>query len=251
SKFNLWLFALDQPLGVVYSFLKDLIAVLVLVAALVFVYFRVIRRLPRLTLNAEGLVILGIIIAMMVADILYDGAVLARQGHSALAGPAGSVAGWVLSGLPEGALTSLALAGFWAHSTLVLIFLNILPYSKHFHIITAIPNVFFRDLTPRGRLRPIEDIEGRIERSEPLGISRIEQFTWKANLDFYTCTECGRCSDNCPATRTGKLLSPKHFGLDLRDHLYAREKELTAGGEIPAVELVPDTIKPEVLWACT
>ena len=119
----------------------------------------------------------------------------------------------------------------------MLVFLNLLPHSKHFHIITAIPNVFTRDLTPRGppaarwRRTPRSSARrcGAPPRSpttaEPVGVARIEHFSWKAILDFYTCTECGRCSDNCPAHKTGKILSPKHLTLDLRDHLYGREDE--------------------------
>src|SRR6185369_12327417 len=76
------------------------------------------------------------------------------------------------------------------------------------------------------------------ETAAPVGISRIEHFTWKAILDFYTCTECGRCSDNCPAHKTGKMLSPKQLTLDLRDHLYGREVEFInrPGGPKGAVD---------------
>lgn len=257
--FNLWILYSDMPLGRVYAFLKDVFAVLVLLAALVFVYYRVIARLPRMTLSIEGLVILGIIVFMMIADILYDGAAMAleaarlqKPAPSFHAGePAGSLLAAALAGFSPGALSVMKHAGFWTHSTLVLIFLNLLPYSKHFHIITAVPNVFLRDLTPRGRLRPVADIEGRMEREEPLGVSRIEHVSWKGLLDLYTCTECGRCSDHCPAWNTGKLLSPKQLSLDLRDHLYSRQKEVLDNGEFAKVDLISDVIKPEVLWACT
>jgi len=256
--FDLWVLGVDRPLGKIYSPLKDLFVLLVLFGALVFVYYRAIKRLPRMTLSTEGLIILGIIIAMMSADLLYDASGLVLQSrrdgtalHVSTVEPAGSLLAMPLQGAPEGLLRAIWRAGFWTHSFLVLLFLNLLPYSKHFHVITGIPNVYLRDLTPRGRLRPIPDIEGRIERGEPLGASRIEHFSWKGLLDLYTCTECGRCTDHCPANQTGKLLSPKQLTLDLRNHLYAREKELTGGSEIPAVDLVPDTIKPEVLWACT
>jgi Fe-S oxidoreductase len=193
--------------------------------------------------------------------------------------------------------------GFWTHSSLVLIFLNLLPHSKHFHVITAIPNTFLSDLAPLGRLPKVaestEALMAKVEkamedesgRAPAVGFSRVEHFTWKHFLDFYTCTECGRCSDQCPATQTGKLLSPKHLTLDLRNNLYARAGELThskqvaaagtqadpekpqndqgelaeagagdptdtsgtreAKREIALVDLVPGVIKPEVLWACT
>ena len=114
---------------------------------------------------------------------------------------------------------------------LVLVFLNILPHSKHFHIITAVPNVFLGDLTPRGRLRPLaentEKLMAAVEKATEgedllaarIGYARINHFSWKDVLDFYTCTECGRCSDNCPALATGKPLDPQKIVLDIRDQL--------------------------------
>jgi len=260
ESFNFGVFGSDQLLGQTYSFFKDVFAVLVLAAAFVFIYFRLFARLPRLTLNREGLVILGIIVAMMLADILYDGATIAGRMRSQsvflVCEPAGSVLARALYGLDQFTLTILRHLGFWTHSSLVLIFLNLLPYSKHFHIITGIPNVYFQDLHPPGRLPPIEDMDGKLEREETLGIRRIDQFSWKSVLDFYTCTECGRCSDHCPATKTAKKLSPKHFTLDLRDFLYNQEKALVADktngdAQEHRKDLVDGVIDPEVLWACT
>src|SRR5260370_40316868 len=114
----------------------------------------------------------------------------------------------------------------------------------------------------------MEKVGGAVETEDsvamPIGAARIEHFTWKSILDFYTCTECGRCSDNCPAYRTGKILSPKHLTLALRDHLYGREQELlgsapsakpasnpVANGSSGPIDLVPNVIHPDVLWACT
>lgn len=285
---------LGLPLGHVYSFVKDVFALLVIVGALVFVYFRAVRREKRMTLSGEGLLILGIIITMMLADLIYDGASFALRerfaqgvcdadaawcaragtllaplgpaqgpGYHAYPDPGGSLFALALSGLSVPALVAFAHAGFWTHSTLVLVFLNILPYSKHFHIITAIPNVFFSDLKPRGRLPPIaentEQLMAAVEKATEgedllaarIGYARIEHFSWKDVLDFYTCTECGRCSDNCPAFLTGKLLSPKHVILDLRNHLYGREGELEKEHRLKPVDLVPEIIHPDVLWACT
>jgi Fe-S oxidoreductase len=199
----------------------------------------------------------------------------AHATYSLWPSPAGSFFAVLFSNLRPGALIFLSRAGFWTHSTLVLVFLNLLPHSKHFHVITAIPNVFLRDLRPAGRLRPMaenaeklgEKVMAAGELPDPtaaaVGISRIEHFEWKALLDFYTCTECGRCSDNCPAHQTGKVLSPKHLTLALRDHLYHREDELVHRAAKPkdgdaaapvdttAFNLVPNAIHPDVLWACT
>jgi Fe-S oxidoreductase len=282
ESFNMWLFGVDQPLGKVYSLLKDIFVVLVILGTLVFVYYRVVKRLSRMTLSVEGLIILGIILTMMVADVLYDGANLVLEARSAVASadgtaiqkagltfhawePAGSIMQYALNPLSSDAVRVCGHIGFWTHSALVLIFLNLLPYSKHFHVITGLPNVYLQSLYPPGRLPPIVDIEGKLEREETLGIRRINQFSWKSILDFYTCTECGRCSDYCPATNTGKKLSPKHFTLDLRDFLYQHEKSLVtarngqssgaSNGNDESAEhgkdLVDGVIDPEVLWACT
>jgi Fe-S oxidoreductase len=281
---NLFVLGPHQTLGKVYEFAKDIVAVLAIVGVSVFVYFRVIRPQKRMTLHWEGLLILGIIGSMMLADITYDGAsillhhqnaqvcgILAQPAQAAGAevcskiatviaplgpppvesrievssamffpAPAGTVMAFLLQKLhvsPKN-LVTVAHAGYWTHSSLVLIFLNLLPHSKHFHVITAIPNVFFKDLSPRGRLEPIapsmekimEKLEAASSLSDPadadIGIAKVDHLSWKAILDFYTCTECGRCSDNCPAHRTGKVLSPKHLTLALRDHMYDHEKEL-------------------------
>ncbi len=284
---GLWLFGSHTPIGDAYSLLKDVFVVLVICGTLVFLYYRLVAKLPRMTLSTEGVIILCIIFVMMMADLIYDGAWLnlhALETGEAVSfrvwEPAGSLVAVLLAGASEGTLKVLAHAGFWTHVSLVLIFLNLLPVSKHFHIITAIPNVFFRRLGPVGRLAPIEDIEGKVEREETLGIKRIDQFSQKSILDFYTCTECGRCSDHCPATKTGKKLSPKHFTIDLRNFLYKHESTLIGGdeqsrdregavdanGETGAsdagtaplesnaahtIDLVDGIIDPEVLWACT
>ncbi len=266
---HLWLFDPSSSIGACYSLLKDVFVILVIVGTLIFFYYRLVVRLPRLSKGIEGIVILLIILVMMLADLTYDGAWMAiaeRASGDAVSfsifEPAGSLVALALQGVGDGGLTFLAHLGFWTHILLVLIFLNILPYSKHFHVITAIPNVFTQDLEPRGKLAKIDDIEGKVEREETLGIKKIDQFSWKSILDFYTCTECGRCSDHCPATRTGKKLSPKQFTVDLRNFLYRHEDALVAGGQASSPsdgdeatesqkDLVDGVIDPEVLWACT
>ena len=331
APFNLFILSPTSSLGETYEFIKEVMAVLVVCGTLVFFYYRLVAKPKRMALSWEGLLILGIIFSMMIADMTYDGAALVLaaknsafcglpihpgtaaqcatiattlapyQGErwtgawSAWPGPAGSAFAAMFSDLSPGTLMWIARRGFWTHATLPLIFLNLLPHSKHFHVITAIPNVFLRSLNPAGRLVPMaENAEKLMEKvgaageaadplALPVGVARIDQFTWKAILDFYTCTECGRCSDNCPAHRTGKTLSPKHLTLALRDHLYSREEELIAShakghlangaaagpnGAAPAtdatsaaaiaatdtvapINLVPDVIHPDILWACT
>ncbi|MCG3129223.1 MAG: putative iron-sulfur-binding oxidoreductase FadF [Phycisphaerae bacterium] len=231
--FDLWILGMDSPLGVAYALLRDVFTVAVIAGVLVFAYYRLVGRLKRLTLNVEGVVILGIIFAMMLADLAYEGGELIRaqrlSGDEWLwqaATPFASLAAVMLNPLPDGLVNFVWQAGFWLHSVLVLLFLNLLPFGKHFHVITVLPNVFLSNPQPRGRLTPIADLEGRLERGETLGAKALADFSWKTVLDLYTCTECGRCSDHCPATRTGKLLSPKHLTIELRDHVYRNERVL-------------------------
>jgi len=295
QRFDFWgLLARGTLLGDGYSLTKEIFAAIVLVGVLCFVYWRLVTKAKRMTLGLEGLLILGIIGTMMLADFLYTGAWLAlealREGtqpHFHVAEPIGSALGLALAGSDEGTLNVLAHVGFWWHAIFPLIFLNLLPYSKHFHVITNFPNVFASRLEHVGKLPMVVDIEGKVEREEAIGIGKITDLSWKQILDLYTCTECGRCSDNCPAYTTGKKLSPKHLTLALRDHLYASEGRLTAdtgivdplakkeavsdddevkrevlhtnppapeGGYFTtgaAVDLVPNIIDPDVIWACT
>ncbi len=219
-----------QPIGALYSLVKELSAFAAIAGGFVFVYYRVVVRPQRMSLGTEGLLILGIIITMMIADYIYVGGHTVREAralgtgvHWHWAEPFGSALGLWFSGMSDGTVTVLEHVGFWWHATWVLLFLNLLPYSKHFHIITIIPNIFTEPLDAKGKLPDVDDIEGKVERDEPIGIARPEHLTWKHILDLYTCTECGRCSDNCPAFTTGKELSPKHLTLALRDHLYELE----------------------------
>ena len=308
SDFNLWILAPDSALGRVYEFAKDSMAFLVLFGISTFFYFRVIKPQKRMTLSGEAILILGIIATMMISDMVYDGAgtvlraryaeLCSANGDASLAmcqqaakigapypaeaklayhffpSPGGSAFAAMFKSFGVTPLVALGTAGYWTHTCLVFIFLNLLPHSKHFHVITAIPNVFHRDLTPKGRLRPMapsaealmEKIGAVAEMADPgaadVGIGRIGHASWKAVLDFYTCTECGRCSDNCPAHRTGKMLSPKQLTLDLRNHAYANEANIIELGLRPAsadgspeaahqIDLVPAVIHPDVLWGCT
>jgi Fe-S oxidoreductase len=118
---------------------------------------------------------------------------------------------------------------FWGHLVMVFGFLVYLGYSKHLHIVSAAPNVFFKSTQPKGRL-PRVDLEAVMnaesEADQHFGPVTLEHFSWKDMLDLYTCTECGRCQTHCPAYNTGKVLSPKTLITDLRDHLY----ENIAGG---------------------
>ena len=238
-----------------YYGVKDLFVVLVTLACLYALYRRLVLRPKRLTLSGEGLLILGLILLIMASDVVFEGALqtLAPDSvtRSAFLGHAlaGVLAGWPVP-LREGALA----AGWWVHVLAILGFINLLPRSKHFHIITSLPNVFFsRAGEPGQGLRRL-DFES--ENTEQFGITRIEELSWKHLLDLHTCTECGRCDVFCPALNSGKPLSPKQFTVDLRDHLNAVTPSLLAVPPegMEAVErpaLMGQTIADETVWSCT
>lgn len=257
-------------LGGPYLFLKDIVEAGVIVAVLIALHRWLLSHPPRLFGFApaenklaqkshwEALLILLFIFGLMVTDLLYDGSRFARASDPLILSERrwallGSSVGFVLGGLEPGALKFLGGLSWWTHIVIILVFLNLLPRSKHFHIITAIPNVFFRKLEPAGALSLMD-----LEKGDTYGTSKIDQFTWKQVLDMYSCTECGRCSSSCPATASGKPLAPRQLLLDLRDYLYGHHDEITqkkiqsqnsqgASGSIVGQNLIPD----EVLWSCT
>ncbi len=257
--FDLWILG-DNPLGHLFNFVKDIVTLIVLVAAVFALVNRVIIKPERLTKSFEATLILLIIAVMMVADLAYSGWYLLEEGVSgfSMAEPFGSMVSGMFAGADRGSVAIIGTIGFWTHSVLVLVFLNLLPYGKHFHVITSIPNVYFSNLKSPGILPRDENIEKVLreeeeedEEEEPVfGVVEVQQFTWKDILDMYSCTECGRCADNCPAAKTGKPLSPKKFMCDVRNHLYSRQDEFLAG-KVESKELIPDVISEEIVWSCT
>ncbi len=115
---------------------------------------------------------------------------------------------------------------WWAHLLILLAFLVYVPQSKHFHLMVAPINIFFRRTEPVGQLRSL-DLED--ENAESFGVGKIEDFTQQQMLDFYSCVECGRCTDACPASNTGKVLSPPmHLIAKMRDHLTEKGAAITS-----------------------
>jgi len=211
-----------------YNTLKDLFELIVLVACTAAILRRAIGKPERYegSHQFEAYFVLCLIAFLMITDMFYEGsALLLDKPESSQVGwlPASQLAALVLSGCTPGALRSVHVLGYWLHILTFFFFLNYLPLSKHFHIITALPNIFFRKLG-KGSLKParwgIEDLE----ELETLGVQRIEDFTWKHILDFFTCTECGRCSDNCPANAIGRPLSPKMITIKVRDGLITHDE---------------------------
>jgi heterodisulfide reductase subunit C len=170
-------------------------------------------------------------------------------------------------------VTSLVLlerSFWWLHISGILIFLNYLYYSKHLHILLAFPNTYFQNLNPKGAFKNNETVTKEVklmldpaadpyaapaEDSVPgkFGASDVTDLNWVQLMNAYTCTECGRCTDECPANQTGKLLSPRKIMMDTRDRLEEVGNNINNKGKHQAdgKQLLDDYITKEELWACT
>jgi Fe-S oxidoreductase/nitrate reductase gamma subunit len=216
----------------VVVFFANVFVGLVLASVIYYVIRRVFVRPARLALTRDAFVILGLIFFIVLTELVGDAfAYVVEPDHpsrtwAVLAGP--------LSVALEGVGSEAAMAGFgvmgWAHIVLVLGFLAYLPFSKHLHIISSEPNVYTKSLEPRGALR-LMDLEAEPEEGEPepvFGAKGLKDLTWRHLLDPLACTECGRCMEFCPASVTGKTLSPKHLMEGLRDQILVAETALAA-----------------------
>ncbi len=255
---------LDGRLGQIYALVKDLFAVLVLIAIVYALWRRLVSRPPRLHLNFEGVLVLFWIAGLMVTDLLGDAAMLRLH-------PESPEHGWAVVSTALMPLYGDAATGtistwwqviYWAHIVLVLAFLNYLPWGKHFHVLTALPAVFFERLTPSAYLAPME-----FEGAESFGVGKIEDFSWRRIFDLYTCTECGRCNEGCPTYTTGKPLHPRELICDERDQVYAMADSLVEIGKLKATgrteaaaeasaalqrpNLIGDVNSEDTIWACT
>ncbi len=251
-------------IGLLYQplvFLQDLFAGLVLIGVSLALYRRYILRPKRLQGDRHAHIDAAIIlltIFVIIISLLGQNAARLQLGTRD--------AGRFLSAALVPLLTSsdastnhlLFEIYWWLHIVLVLGFLNYLPYSKHAHVLTSVPNVFLTSLKPKGALQPI-DLEA--EGVENYGAADITDLTWKQLLDGFTCTECGRCSASCPANTTGKVLSPKKIMTDIRQRVVERGKVLLHGknamtpnvGEKNPTEnhLLHNYITAQELFACT
>lgn len=268
---NLWANGFNTSLPIVsstaYAWILDAFLIFVTVALVFFAYRRAVIRPKELESQThdwkQGLIILGLIL-LVVLTLLGTEVFQYVAANKADYTPLSAALYPLFSGLSVNSATLLYRATWWLHIFIVLGFLNYVPYSKHLHLFAAPFNVFFKKTEDqvKGALPIIDDIEGRFEREENVGISKVNQFTWKQLLDGYACTECGRCNSVCPALNTGKPLMPKEVILDVKEQLFAVGPLLLKNGanidlsEDPAsnekvIQLVGGRITDDVLWACT
>lgn len=247
----------------------DLTNFVVLIVVCWSVFRRIVIRPRLIEMSLDAGVILGSIASLMLTHLLFHGS----HGPQEYA-PASNVVAGILAGASHGQLESINTAAYWLHMVIVLTFMNYLPYSKHIHLLGALPNIFTRNLSNRKMDLPKLDLEDENQ----WGVGKYEQFSWKSLLDTYACTECARCSNYCPAYNTDKNLSPMQLIHDLRyemlerDAVYAQQTELkkqleslggadkdNAEAELKKLEddlenalpLVGGRISEDTLWACT
>ena len=192
--------------------MQNVVAVTVVVFILWAFERRFISRPARLTYNRDALLILTMIGTLVSAEFLAGVFESARYGDQNGAFIANALAA-PLRSIDPGVLGAAFAVMWWLHMLIVASFLVYLPFSKHLHIATAFPNIYFRKLKPRGEL-PAMDLEAE---DATFGVRTLADLGWNDLLDGFTCTECGRCQQACPAWNTGKPLNPKHFIMGIRD----------------------------------
>ena len=246
--------SLQSLLGDVYDFgLRaplEVFNILVIVGVGMAAFQRFVWRPQRLTLNYDAWIILGLIAWLMVTDVMTNSAEFALFGgdHRQLSFLAYGLSElWNSMGFSGQGMEAFHVAGWYSHLVDFLVFLCYLPYSKHSHVLTIAPQVFTRSLQPSGVLQPIPDFE----KAESFGAGKLENFTWKQLLDSYTCTECGRCTAACPASITGKLLSPKEVIVDIRHLMEEQEPALAPWTKRPEKPTpLIDGVGFESIWDC-
>ncbi len=245
--------------SVALGLIQDVFAALVFVGVELAVFIRKAQKPERFKGShmAEADFVLLMIMGIVLSLFLLRGAKIAL-GHSP-APKEWTPISWLFSLIyhPMGAGTIRAFEHLflWTHIVLILAFLVYIPYSKHLHIFVSEINVFFANTKARGRLRPLHIDMEKIESGDvSLGAATITDLTWKEMLDLYSCTECGRCQNVCPAWNTGKPLSPKLIIMNMRDQLFDEGPKILAAKkrseEFESTPLNPTVVEDEAVWDC-
>lgn len=284
-----------SSLGGFYTFIIsfiEILSVLAFIATFAFLARRNLLKVPRFVksemngwpkLDANLILIFEIILVTFIFmmngadEVLYNRGLTHANGVEGVSGSFGfAVSQFVgpafFGGMSEGALHVIERIGWWGHIAMVFVFLNYLPFSKHFHILLAFPNTYFSNLEKKGKFTNMEAVTKEVKlmldpNADPFaapapeegdapqrfGARDVTDLTWKNLLDAYTCTECGRCTAACPANQTGKKLSPRKIVMDTRDRLEEVGNNIRKHGKEydDGKSLIHDYITEEEIWACT
>lgn len=271
------------PLGPIYAgftFFQEIVTLVILVAVLWAFHRRYVEKLVRLKRGFKSGLVLLFIGGLMVSVLVGNGMGMIWHGHEASwTEPIASLVAMAFGWMGHVAVVSVFYVAWWIHLLFLLAFLVYVPQSKHAHLIAGPINVYFDRMEKPGKLKKI-DFED--ETQETYGVGKIEEFDRLQLTDLYACVECGRCTNMCPATGTGKMLSPMDLIVKLRDHLTNHGAAVTSkqpwvptfafsntkgnqialaaagqGAEEAAAglayhpSLIGDVITEEEIWACT
>lgn len=246
-------FAFLGPLYSVLTFLQDYFGAIVLLTVIFSIFRRYIGTPKRLQVDTSAKLDATFIL-MMIALVMIT--MFGMSVEKILIGKSQGyrpVSDFIASYFSGGSHTVYEIF-FWAHIVVVLVFMNYLPYSKHFHVLSSIPNTFFSNYKIPYQGIVLKPINFEDESIVQYGAKDIEDLTWKNILDGYTCTECGRCTSVCPANITGKLLNPKLIITKIRKRTEEKGPVVVNKTETdPGLNknLVHDYITAQELWACT
>ncbi|SET75373.1 Fe-S oxidoreductase [Oceanobacillus limi] len=269
------------PFGIFYpgfTFFQELVTLMILVAVIWAFYRRYIEKLVRLKRGFKAGLVLIFIGTLMLSVLFGNGMALIWHGEELTwTEPVASLIAGAFAWLPEAAAVTLFYIAWWIHTITLLTFLVYVPQSKHAHLIAAPVNVFFSKRVP-GKLKKIEfEIDEEDNEEEiSFGVGKVEDFEQLQMIDFYACVECGRCTDVCPASGTGKMLSPMDLMVKIRDHLTEKGAAVTgksawvpsyafsstqgnlassgqneAAATVQSMNLIGDVITEEEINACT
>ena len=251
--------------GNFYNVIKDYAATWVLIAVMIAAVRRAIFKPVRYAVPPqygrdhtwEALLVLGLIATLVITESLFEASLINAEiqkgQHAAITAPLTLV--WLFK-LLFANVSPAVLQGwhsftYFVHEITFFFFLCFLPMGKHFHVVTSIFNVFFMRLD-RGNVKPVRYgvADEKLDDLESFGVKRYEDFTWKHMLDFYTCADCGRCSDHCPANAVSRPLSPRFISIKGRDYAFKHYPWIGSnGGETKP--LIGDIYGEDEIWSCT
>ena len=254
----------DGAAGQIYGVLKDFAGTIVLAACLAAMVRRVVFKPERYAVPPrygknhtwEAVLVLLLITGLVTCDMVFEGSQAAaciQKGLNTqilIPGTGTWLSARILSTAPLDKLQQLHLGAYFLHELIFFFFLCFLPFGKHFHVIISLPNVFFMKLD-KGTVKPVQwgVADAQLDELESFGVKQFEEFTWKHMLDFYSCVDCGRCSDNCPANAVGRPLSPRFISIKCRN--YSFEKYPLYGKPVDGRSLIGNVLEEDEIWSCT
>lgn len=250
-------------LGEAYDVAKDVASTLVLIAVVILAIRRAFFKPARYAVperygkdhTPEALFVLGMIGLLMLSESAFEGSLLAAQreaGHSVTAFTLAWAFQQMFAGVATSTLAAVNLVAYVVHDLTFFFFLCFLPFGKHFHVITSLFNVYFMRLQ-LGNVKPVVHgiTDAQLDDLKSFGVKKFEDFTWKHMLDFYSCVDCGRCSDHCPANAVKRPLSPRFISIKARDYAFEHYPVFGKSPTGDAPNLIGGIYTEDEIWSCT